>query len=114
MATIRYPFGKPEIIVLPTAAATYTLTIANDYTIIDAKSLSCSKSRKIALLMDKWLQVGAKMTIMQKASGGKGITLSTGFSGLAKVTAAAGKLTTCDFIYDGTNFVPSGGAYVES
>jgi len=113
MANINYPFGSPVIFTVPTGIGTYEYTIANDYTIIDAKSLLSANTRRLKLKFDQWLKVGARMIIMQKASGGKGITLGTGFSGLAQVSAASKKLTTCDFIYDGTAFIPTGGVFTQ-
>lgn len=113
MGNINYPFGNPSIFTVPTAAATYEYTILNDYTIIDAKSLTCSASRVLKLKFSKWLKIGAKMTILQMASG-VGLTLGTGFSGLAKMSAANKKMVSCEFVYDGMAFVPSGGVFTQS
>lgn len=60
MANINYPFGNPSIFIVPGSASTYEYTIFNDYTIIDAKMVSC------------------------------------------------------EFVYDGQAFVPSGGVFTQS
>lgn len=113
MANINYPFGNPSIFIVPGSASTYEYTIFNDYTIIDAKSVACTKARVLKLKFSKWLKIGAKMTILQMANG-NGLTLSTGFSGLALMSAANKKMVSCEFVYDGQAFVPSGGVFTQS
>lgn len=49
MANINYPFGNPSIFIVPGSASTYEYTIFNDYTIIDAKSVACTKARVLKL-----------------------------------------------------------------
>jgi hypothetical protein len=104
---IRSPFGKAETLSL-SYAATINIAPWNSETVITIGQLTGAATINAAI--DAEMQTGANLTLKMSAdsnSGGRVVTLGTGFTGNA-ITVPASKSVVAEFKYDGSKLLHIG------
>ena len=104
MATIRSPFGIADH-QTPTSAATLTVEVANDLTIIEPTTLADNMTLNVTPSAE--LQKGAILLVKVKTTGTETLTYGDNINS-SVVTGVAGKTFTQSFMYDGTAFIAMG------
>ena len=103
---VTNPFGVAETIVL-SATGNQAVIIKNDITILDGASTIATGNRTLIATLSAQLKIGAKILLKAKTTGTETTIFSTGFVA-PTITGVAGKIKTQGFIFDGTNFLPTG------
>lgn len=105
MATISYPFGPADTLVIA-ATGTTTKTVSNQETYVESLT-TLTGNGTLDLTLSEDLVAGAKLHIKVKTTATETFTFGTGIDAPV-VTGVAGKTWCQSFWYDGTIFLPCG------
>lgn len=103
----KFPWGPADEFALAATGA-QSFEISNSLTFIDGVTAEATGNRTINLTaIHPSVTKGAKIIVKLKTAATQTTTFGTGFTAPV-ITGVAGKTIVQEFIYDGTQFIPSG------